>query len=212
MEKIGNSLSQQPMAIRYLGDTFEKNQPFAWSVYHKYYALVQDGKVIGTTDAKPLGKKEAPVLLNKKFFKNLKCGLFSKKVKVEIYQISDHISYKSPAASGDLTVRYSSGNVSVDVTLENLITISDFSKIYDKLIEEKGTQYTLQGFKETYCDFVKFALDGICDSIPDGTYRVCNTPATKNAETEKIAAAVIKDLEHSYSLIGYKIKLKPGTR
>ena len=57
---------------------------------------------------------------------------------------------------------------------------------------------------------MKFALDGICSSIPNGIYRVCNTPATCNAETEKIAAAVIKDLEHSYSLLGYKIKL--GTR
>ena len=88
MENImATVIKKQPtkdyMFAWHIDDHFEKNSTFDTKDGFTY-VIVQDGKVIGSTTGKTqYGNKT--VKLSKKFFPELKCGLFSKNVNVDIY-------------------------------------------------------------------------------------------------------------------------------
>ena len=199
------------MAIWHIDSQFEKNSTFATEGCD-YYVLVQDGKIIGETTGKTRYKSKT-VKLNKKFFKDLKCGFLSKKVKVDIfhvehsfhltsYKIGTRVKYDYMKAPGEEYI--------MECSLSATVMVEDAVKIYKSLIENVGGLfYTVEDLKSAFKMFIERELKEVTHSLtlPAGRYNVSALYENK-PEIQQIYAEMKKRLTADFKNMGYKLNLQ----
>lgn len=199
------------MAIWHIDSTFEKNSTFN-TVGCDSYVLVQDGKIVGSTTGKTRYKSKT-VKLNKKFFPELKCGLFSKKVKVDIFHVEHSFNLTSYGIGCRVNYDYMKApgeEYIVECNLSASVMIEDPEKIYKNLIESiGGLFYTTEDLREAFKKFVEHELQEVTHSLtlPAGRYSVTKFYADK-PETQEIFKQMKQRLEADFKRMGYKLHLE----
>ncbi len=207
--KICKQQTKDHMAVWHIDSTFEKNSTFT-TEGSNYYVLVQDGKVVGSTTG---SYKSKPIKLNKKFFPDLKCGLFSKNVKVDIFHIASSL-HLTPFKTG-IAVKYDylrapGEEYIMNCELSARVRVDDPVKVYRSLIEDIGglfykTDDLMQAFKifaERELKEVTHAL-----TLPAGRYGV-NRFHKITSEEQQIFADIKKRLEDDFKKMGYKLTVE----
>jgi hypothetical protein len=198
------------MAIWHIDSEFEKNSTFE-TVGCDYYVLVQDGKVIGDTNGKTAYKSKT-VKLNKKFFNELKCGFFSKKVKVDIFHVEHSFNLTSYGIGTRAKCDYMKApgeEYIVECSLGASVMVDDAVKIYRNLIENiGGLFYTTEDLRAAFKTLVERELEQITHSLtlPAGRYNVSKLYENK-PEIQQIYAELKKRLTADFKNMGYKLNL-----
>ena len=208
-QEIRKPQTKEPMAAWHIGSTFEKNATFA---YGPHYLIVQDGEIIGSTTG-TIGKKK--VKLNKKFFKNLKCGLFSKKVKADIYAFTNGFFGSQFGTKIDgFFPRNTREQYRIIGSFSSYFLIDNIEKVYRTFIEKPGALfYTIPNMVNVFSEISKMELDRIAPTFtcPKSTYYLMeyNKNSTDPAIHEifnKYKDAMVRQ----YKEMGYKISINLG--
>lgn len=207
----------EPTFACLLGERFEKNSTFDTSE-QLTYILVQNGKMIGSTTGKTqYGNKE--VKLNKKFFPDLKCGLFSKNVDVEMFYIKHH--YGFGFSQGQRLSIFGSfpRNVPADKSFKCLgidymveLNMSDPKKAYESFFIKTNTSYITVKSMNNFCIEVgKDVLDVVTKNLSFGPEtRFPNLKNENNLqfpETKEIFTKFKELYEKTWKDFGYNAKV-----
>ena len=199
------------------GEHFEKNSTFDTSS-ELTYILVQDEKVIGSTTGKTrYGNKT--VKLNKKFFPELKCGLFSKNVDVDIYYIKNHHSFGFSKGSRlnifgsfprNAPASQTFSCLGIDFMVE--IRMDDPAKAYETFIVKTKTTYISdKSMRDFYINIGKSVLDEVCKNLSFKPGTPFPNPKTEKSlefpETKELFTKFKTMYENTWKDFGYTAKV-----
>ncbi len=201
--------TKEPMAAWHIGSTFEKNATFA---YGHHYLIVQDGKIIGSTIG-TIGKKQ--VKLNKKFFKNLKCSLFSKKVKADIYAFANGFygSQLGTRIDGFFPPK-TREQYRIVASFSSYYVIDDIEKVYRTFIQKPGAYfYTIENMVNVFREISKMELERIAPTFtcPKTTYYLMEyNKESKDPGVHEIFNKYKEAMVRQYKEMGYKLSINLG--
>ena len=199
------------MAIWHIDSVFEKNSTFN-TAGCDYYVLVQDGKIVGSTNGKTRYKSKT-VKLNKKFFPNLKCGFFSKKVKVDIFHVEHSFLLNSYGIGCRVKYDYMKAPGQEYITeydISGSVMVDNPERIYNSLIETTGGLfYTVEDLRAAFKMFAQRELEAVTKSLtlPAGRYSASKYHAG-NANDLEVYNLLKQRLEKVFKEMGYKLHLE----
>lgn len=207
----------EPMFACRKGSIFEKNSTFDTND-QMMYILLQDDKIIGSTKGKTeYGGKI--VKLNKKFFPELKCGLFSKDVNVEIYYIKHHSGYGFSIGQplkifGSFPRKAPVGQVfnCLGINFRVEINMSDPKKAYEFFIKKPKASYLSDANMKDFCiEIAKSTLDEVLPNLsfkPGTPFQNLNNENSLKCPESKELFTKFKELyEMAWKEFGYDAKV-----
>lgn len=213
MAVIKTPETKVPVVAWHIGSKFEKNAPFEAGINHQYL-VIQNGKVLGaTTGTVSKGRKSSTATLSKKHFKELKCGLFSKTVKAEIYSLRDgfflesHVTrFREYFPKGEATT------LTVEAKFSAYLLVDDAKKVYETLLKKTGDEfYTYNGISHVFHDLAIEAMNRVAKkgAVPAGTYYV-NEARKNDPEIKALMEAFSKEIIPMFKQMGYKLSVSPA--
>lgn len=188
---------KEPMFFSHIGSSFEKNAKLQ-NIPGHHYIIVQNGEFVGAS------KGGSGVLLNKKCFSKLKCGLFSKTVSADIYSANDY-SFEKKYFAGKTQYGF---NIHMKVSIK----VKDEYKLYSKIVNDLKTVFYLGSTLEgVYCDFIDESIKEIAPtlSFPPTEHSIFITTAPLKEEAKEVYDKLKVVLNRKFSVIGCEVSINP---
>lgn len=216
---MGKKICRRPefkekMAAWRIGRTFEKgmelgyDSPYGVTGFGDHFVIVQKGKLVGDTSGyigskEQKGKKLKKIMLeklNKKYFPKLRCGLFSKKIKANIYSVTTNINTYP-------TINCSKNGYNLSVSFYAHLTIKDAALICDTLLEKTNSdRYTEKSLCAVYEELAYKACEKIIPTLSFGPCRLTVNAYSTSQQALEVAEKFKFILTQDFNSIGYNIK------